>query len=113
MSPTAKELLERAATYIATHGLAKGQLGIKGGPCCMLGALSLASGVRDRPTEIAHPEPSEFEALLALTQEVDMRRYGHALAPFSREGIAAWNDADRRTKEDAIEAFEAAAKRLP
>lgn len=38
-APTAKELLERAAEYVAKHGLAKGDLGDKGGPCCMLGAL--------------------------------------------------------------------------
>lgn len=108
----AKALLLRAADYIADHDFIQGDLGTKGGRCCLLGALSLASGLRESPSDLdedASPEESEALDVLALQVAEFELQDGEA----SCDIIAEWNDIPGRTKHETIEALQGAAARLP
>jgi hypothetical protein len=95
------DVLNAAADYIATHGLAKEGFGSDDGPRCLLGAMSTAWQASDMPDSGTNPGC----ALWGVAAGAVSQAIGHP-------GIAKWNDAPERTADEVITALLEAAARL-
>jgi hypothetical protein len=101
--PTPAQLLNRAADILDERGWFQGNYVGATGCVCALGARHLAVTELDgNPTRATFATGAEFETALD-------RIYG-ALQTDSTDGIADWNDAEGRTKEEVQELLRRAAK---
>jgi len=90
---TAEQILRAAAERLRSHGWTKEAYGSWDGPCCIVGAIAVASGVRPGPLA---DYPSSLEAAKVVGEVVGT-------------GIPHFNDHHCRSIHDAIAALEIAA----
>lgn len=99
MSPQSKvaKILNGAADYIEKYGHCKGHFQDGTGACCTLGAMRLQT---------------EYRISWAWGEGSVAAFSKHIKNGWGEAGIANWNDAPERTKEEVIAALREAAKQV-
>lgn len=92
---TAATMLDEAARHIEIYGWQRGRLGGKGGPCCAIGATTVA-----------------WDGLTARTSAAWRMGMTALAETIGTKSLSQWNDAPERTADEVITALLEAAARL-